>query len=308
MIPTFAGTINESVLSPPSHEPEIALGRVGWPGDDDIVDLGTADNDGATLLKVTLHRGGYPGDIPKPGEAAGYRVRVRVMGPVFDVPPKGTEVCVAFPGGIGMVAGAGVLLGSLTRTPDHQFSATATKIDAGTERDLILKGRAVTMTMHSPTGSGPEPYVSLTPEDGIQALDADGFGFLVKDQAVTIFAPDEDGDAKSIVRLTKSQIMIANRDANGAPCSVTLGDQEVCLAGLASNSFTPGANLGAAATAATPAVVGVGTAAAVAAWVAALTVWATAVTSAVNALAPGSIAVPLPPMPMAPSATINIQP
>jgi hypothetical protein len=227
---------------------------------------------------------------------------------VFDVPPKGTEVCVAFPGGIGMVAGAGVLLGRLQRTPEIQFNATKTKLDVGPDQDLVLKGRSVTLAMYNPDDpTQVEDFVSMSPDGGIQAINRFGFGFHVDDDAVIIFAPDTSGDAKTIVRLTKDQLTLANKGDAGQ-AAITLKDAEVCLAGLASNSFTPGANLGAAATAATPAVVGVGTAAAVAAWVAALTVWATAVTSAVNALAPGSIAVPLPPMPMAPSATINLQP
>lgn len=310
MIPVMAGTINEQALVPPRAEPEIVMGLVGWPNDDDIADMGTADNDGATLLKITMHRGAFPGSEPAPGEAAGYRVSVRVPGPVFHLPPKGTEVIVAFPGGVGMVPGAGVLLGALARTPDHQFSRTAVKIDAGPGRDLVLKGRAVTLTMHAPSGSGPEPYISITPEDGIQALDADGFGFLIKDEAVTIFAAAEDGKAKTIVRLTREQLTLANRDADDAPCSLTLADQEVCVAGLVSNSFTPGANLGALATAATPAMVGVGGPETWAAWLAALGTWQAAVVAAFSAATPPVTVTfpPLPPPPCAPSATVNVQP
>ncbi|HPG76859.1 MAG TPA: hypothetical protein PLU61_11820 [Rhodoglobus sp.] len=242
----FAGTINESILNPPSHEPEIALGRVGWPGDDDIVDLGTADNDGATLLKVTLHRGGYPGDIPKPGEAAGYRVRVRVMGPVFDVPPKGTEVCVAFPGGIGMVAGAGVLLGSLTRTPDHQFSATATKIDAGPDRDLVLKGRSVVLTRHNPDGTGAEDFVSVSPDGGIQALTADGCGVVLKDQTITLFVADA-GDAKSVLSVTKDAMRLMQKVSATKTTVVSIAEDVVSIVGKTFRALCGNVALGIAA-------------------------------------------------------------
>lgn len=250
MIPTFAGTINESVLSPPSHEPEIALGRVGWPGDDDIVDLGTADNDGATLLKVTLHRGGYPGDIPKPGEAAGYRVRVRVMGPVFDVPPKGTEVCVAFPGGIGMVAGAGVLLGRLQRTPEIQFNATKTKLDVGPDQDLVLKGRSVTISDYE------NRFLAVGPDTGMLMSDADGTTVQMKDRTLVIMVPGDDKVARAVLSLSVDAIGLVHKSDAGMTV-LQMGDAKFQALGL-QGMFVFGATLiGAAATPATAAVVGV---------------------------------------------------
>lgn len=287
--------LNEASLLP-RQDPELAieLGTVGWFGDDDHADLGTEDNDGTSLVKVTLYRGQQPYDQMEPGQARGHRVLARVMGPAFYVPPVGTEVVVAFPGGFGLTPGAAIILGTLGRTPSIQFGKQKAKLDVGPDQDLVLKGRSVTMAMYNPENPNlVEDFLSISPEGGIQAVDRKGFGFVIKDESVVIFAPDpDDGDAKTIVRLTKSELMLANKDAGGNQCCIVLKDQEVCMAGLVVNSCTPGANLGAASSAMTPVIVGAGGVAAWTAWLAALA-----------AMSP-----PVPPPPCAPSATINAQP
>lgn len=298
----FAGTINEQVVRGERRTPELELGVVGWPGEDTVCDIGSADNDGRTLVRVTLHRGGGPGDEPKPGEAAGYRVSVRVTGPLFYVPPKGSEVLVAFPSGFGMAPGAGVLLCTTGATPAEQFSETQAKLDVGADSGLFLKGKSVKLGMYNPDDpTDVEDFVSLSPDGGIQAINRNGFGVHIDLDAVTIFAPDENGDAKSVLRVTKDEIMLANKDSGGALSTLTLKQQEVCSAGLVFNSCTPGANLGALATAATPAVIGVGTAATLTAWLGAFTAWMATVSTFCSAPTPGA-------PPLAGSATVNVQP
>jgi hypothetical protein len=301
----FAGTLDESSVMPPSQGLSIELARVGWWSDtSEHADVTADDLNGRTLIRCTLLRGGMPDQVPPEGEARGMEVRVQPLGPLFDVPLEGSLVVIGFPGGFSQTAGAGFLLGVLGTTPD-QYSKTAVKLDAGADRDRVLKGRSVTMTMHSPTGAATESFVSITPADGISACDADGFGFVVKDQSVTLFAPDAGGDAKTMVRLTKDQLTLANKDSGNNVCSLTLKDKELCAAGLVFNTMAPGTNLGATASAATPAICGVGTAVAVQAWLTAFDAWVTNVQSVLSGLGV-PIAIPLPPNLLVPSAAVNV--
>lgn len=301
---------SDSGALPPSPSMTIEMGRVGWfpDNDSDIADVSDAELGGRTLVKVTLVRGAHPDDVPPEGEVRGMQIRARVLGPVYYVPPKGTEVLVAFPGGFEQTPGAAVILGTLGATPSSQFSTERLKFDVGDDADILIRGRRVTLTAPSPTGGATEPFISITPEDGISCCDHEGFGYVIKDHAVTIFAPDPaDGDAKTVVRLSKDDLRLMNKDSGGNVCSLTLKDKELCAAGLVFNTCAPGTNLGSAATAATPALTGVGTAAAVGVWIAALTVWVTNVQNALNGLGV-PIAPPLPPMPVLASSAVNIQP
>ena len=59
---------NEHDLFRSDDEPLVfEPGTVGWDEDDAHADLGTATNDGNTLVKVTLFRGRDPSTTPKPG-------------------------------------------------------------------------------------------------------------------------------------------------------------------------------------------------------------------------------------------------
>lgn len=242
--------INESSLSP-HRDPDLAieLGTVGWFGDDDHADLGTEDNDGTSLVKVTLLRGQQPYDQMEPGQARGHRVLARVMGPAFYVPPVGTEVVVAFPGGFGMTPGAAIILGTLGRTPSIQFGKQKAKMDVGPDQDMVFKGRSITLAMYNPEDpSLVEDFISMSPEGGIQAVDRKGFGFVIKDESVVIFAPDpDDGDAKTIVRLTKEDLTLASK-ADPLPAAITLKDGEVKATGSQFTAFTASAAIGMLAT------------------------------------------------------------
>ncbi len=290
----------------------IELGVVGWPGDDDHADVSADDLNGRTLVKVTLLRGGTAFDTEIPdGEARGTRIRCRVKGPDYYVPPKGTEVMIAIPAGFGLTDGAPVIIACMGATPDIQYSKTKAKFDYGPDVDVMFKGRSCTMLMYNPDDpTQAEDFISISPEGGIQAVDRNGFGLAIKDNSVMLFAPGADGDAKTIVRLELGQLTLANKDDGGNQCGLTLTEQEVTAAGIVFNAFTPGANLGAAAAAATPAMTGVGGVASWATWLSALGTWQAAVVTAFGAATPPVAVVfpPLPPPPCAPSATINLQP
>lgn len=238
--------INDPMLYPAQESAlSIELGTVGWYGEEDHSDLGTDENDGTSLVKVTLYRGQQAYDHMEPGAARGHRVLARVMGPAFYVPPIGTEVVVAFPGGFGLTPGAAIIMGTLGRTPSIQFGKQKAKLDVGPDQDLVLKGRSVTLCMYNqddPTTV--EDFLSISPDGGIQAVDRNGFGFAVKDESVVIFAPDPaDGDAKVIIRLTKDSLTLAAK-SSPLPAALTLQDGEVKATGSQFTAFTPTVAMG----------------------------------------------------------------
>jgi len=220
------------------------LGRVGWDGEDDHADLGTTANDGTTLVKVQLYRGKDPLEELKEGAAQGYKLRARLSGwPIWAVPPKGTEVMLLFPGGFATTPGAGVIVACPGHNPNNQFSKTCLKIDAGPDQHLILKGKSVCLTMHSPTGSGPEPFVSISEDGGIQAVDADGNGWVIQNGEVSLFAADG-GDTKTVVRLSKTGLDIAQKVSAVKTTLVTITNDVITLMGATFRALCGNVSLG----------------------------------------------------------------
>ena len=79
----------------------IELGTVGWDDRDEHFDLGTEDNDGHTIVFVTLFRGrDIASSDQTPDAAQGHKVTARMGKPARAVPEKGSTVLVARPAGI----------------------------------------------------------------------------------------------------------------------------------------------------------------------------------------------------------------
>ena len=144
-------------------------GTVGWSDVDDHVDLGTPDNDGNTLVRVTLFRGRERGTAPKPGVAEGHQVLAQLASGFFRVPPTGTRVMVGFPSAFATTPGAAVIVSTLERSPDAQFNATKAKIDVGPDQDLVLKARSITITDYQ------DRFLHIGP-DGVMLQDEAGNG------------------------------------------------------------------------------------------------------------------------------------
>ncbi|KAJ8134485.1 hypothetical protein OY671_012302, partial [Metschnikowia pulcherrima] len=121
-------------------------GTVGWDDAGDHFDLGTYDNDGSTLVRVTLFRGRDSSVRPVPGQADGHRILAQLGGGLFRIPPKGTRVMVGFPTAFATTPGAAVILCTCEPSPDSQFGAGKAKLDVGPDQEIILKGKAVTLT------------------------------------------------------------------------------------------------------------------------------------------------------------------
>lgn len=89
------------LLDDPTREDtgSIEMGTVGWSDRDEHFDLGTEDNDGHTLVLVTLFRGRDLTEPLTPAAGQGQQVVARMGKPARAVPSKGETVLVARPAG-----------------------------------------------------------------------------------------------------------------------------------------------------------------------------------------------------------------
>ena len=239
--------LNEQDLFRAPDEPLVfEPGVVGWDDTDEHADLGTPDNDGNTLVRVTLFRGRQSGTPPPPaGQADGHRVLAQLGGGFFRVPPKGTRVMVGFFTAFATAPGAAVILGTLERAPDAQFSATKAKIDVGADTDLVLKGRSVTITDYG------NRFLHVGPE-GVMLQDDKGNGVVMQNGAILIFVADA-GDAKTLVQLTKDEVGVLQKDSGFVKLK---GGSATVFANKSAAVVAGNVMLGAKATPATPALTG----------------------------------------------------
>jgi hypothetical protein len=178
-------------------------GTVGWDDADDHVDLGTADNDGATLIRVTLFRGRDPSVPLTPGVAQGHKVLAQLGGGFFRVPPKATRVMVGFPTAFATSPGACVIVCTLERSPVMQFSATKAKLDVGPDQDLVFKARSVTISDYD------NRFLHVGP-DGVMLQDEAGNAVVMMKGAILSFVADG-GDAKSLLQITKDEVSLLQK-------------------------------------------------------------------------------------------------
>lgn len=174
---------NEVDIFGPAREFEHTLvehGTVGWDGVDAHFDIGVggAAEDGPTLVRVQLFKGRDVTRPVTPTIAQGTKVLVQISWPFFVIPPKGTRVLVAFPGGDIQTPGMGMIIGAYAPSPTTQFSGTRAKVDLGANIDLVLKARSVTLTDYG------NRMIHLGPDGGVQAFDETGSGFQAKAGAV----------------------------------------------------------------------------------------------------------------------------
>lgn len=231
-----------SILGASEDRGGIELGVVGWPGDADHADVSAQDLNGRTLVKVTLLRGGTPFDTDVPdGEARGTRIRCRVKGPDYYVPPKGTEVMVAIPAGFGLTDGAPVIIACMGPTPDIQYSKTRAKIDYGPNIDLVIKARSVSLVSYNAINpDDAEDFIAVGPDSGIHLGAKEGHGLVLKDDELSMFITDAD-DAKTVVRLGKTMIELVSKDSSNALTKLEMGNKTFSFA---SEKFFAFANQG----------------------------------------------------------------
>jgi hypothetical protein len=231
----------------------IEHGTVGWEDVDSHLDIGTAGapEDGPTLVRVQLFKGRDVTRARAPAIGQGTKVLVQISWPFFVVPPKGTRVLVAFPGGDVQTPGIGMIIAAYAPSPTTQFSATRAKLDLGANLDLVIKARSVTLTDYG------NRMVSLGPDGGVQAFDETGSGFQAKAGAVFGMGSQT---LTLIVQSSGSVSSAINLDANGATMGsssamVKVKGSHVVLAGGDCAVNTKTVTLGLLATLLTPAAI-----------------------------------------------------
>ena len=242
----IAENTNEQDIFGPRDEPLVfEPGTVGWDDTDEHFDVGTADNDGNTLVRVTLFRGRDPNVRPRRGVADGHRILAQLGGGLFRIPPKGTRVMVGFPTAFATSPGAAFIVCTSERSPDSQFGAGKAKLDVGPDQEIILKGKAVTLTDYD------DRFLHVGP-DGVMMQDENGNGVVIKSGAIMIYVADG-GDAKTVVQLTKGEMSLLQKDTG----FVKLKDGVATLFANKSACIVAGnVLLGAQASPATPALTG----------------------------------------------------
>jgi hypothetical protein len=210
----------------------VEAGTVGWYDDAEYYETATgADGQSVALVKVQLYRG-RPAWDDVSDRGRGYPVKVRVNGwPIWSVPPKGTEVLVAFPGGDADTPGNGVIIACPSDNPPNQFGRTQVKFDPGKEHSVVIKGKKVTVTMHAPTGTGTEDFFSINPESGLQIIDKSGNGLIIKDGNISVHLVDASKAVDTAIMLTSKAINFVTEKA--VRLSLTKA-----LAAISGNEFT----------------------------------------------------------------------
>lgn len=261
--------INDAELLDPAPDLRVhnAWGTVGWAGDPDVLDgLGKDEEDGVTLVKVTLFRGSPQGKPEaEDGAANGYQVRVQPSGPGWRIPPKGTRVMVSFADGDIRTPGNGLIIGEVGTSPRKQFGRKKVILDYG-DADVVITGKSVTLLADgNPEGKsdkGKRHLVSVSANGGAQ-MASGGCGVFVmgKDDkgkwvgSVQLKAIDEDGMLCTSGVFGQSAIGLMNSSPT-APTkgtAVNLKNGNVTITGVSCVVQTGSVMLGALATAATPA-------------------------------------------------------
>lgn len=167
---------------------QVFLAQAGWDDTDDVFFAGTTEDDGHTLVRCQLFSGR---DITKehtPDRAQGTKMVCHVADGVFKVPVKGARVYVLVPHGMEGVAGAGVIIASVTPGPERKSNITEGEITlagtAGQGRVRIKADGSVTLyTNDTNTDDGTAIFLRISPTKGLEfcspfgriKFDASGF-------------------------------------------------------------------------------------------------------------------------------------
>lgn len=122
-----------------SGECVVHMGTVGWDEVDEHADIGTAENDGFTFVRVTLYAGRQFADPHKPDIAQGHKILCNIGSGISRIPPKGTRCFVLMPVGLEEVTGSGCIFQTIERSPQEQFSKDRITMDFGSDKDLVIQ-------------------------------------------------------------------------------------------------------------------------------------------------------------------------
>ncbi len=137
----------------------VQLGTVGWANVEEHVLLGDLDNDGHTLIRVTLYAGRTQGTPAVAGVADGHEILCHAADGVFRIPPKGARAYVIIPAGMEGLTGAGVIVATvnpgleLKRNPVD--GDTVLSAPGGGEAQVLVK-KDGSVTIHTTDTNTPE--------------------------------------------------------------------------------------------------------------------------------------------------------
>lgn len=207
------------------HEPtkaSIERATVGWPGEvgSQHIELGDATNDGRTLLHVTLYRGSAPGAPLTPdGKANGFQILAQLLGPIWYIPPLGTQVLVAYPDGEAAAQGAAVIVGTMGPSPPHQFLNRSVVLDYS-GMDVVIKGKSVSILSEDDDAANPSKKVrhviSVSGPGGCQMMDDSGSVCSIGGEnlggvfQVRTASPSGNGMMACMLSVTQKQISLIN--------------------------------------------------------------------------------------------------
>ncbi|HEU4729977.1 MAG TPA: hypothetical protein VFT22_18900 [Kofleriaceae bacterium] len=190
-------------------------GTIGWDGEDEHADLGTVSNDGTTLVKVQLFRGRDTSEPVKDGVSQGHQILARIGGPIWYIPPKGTQCFVVFPGGFQDTPGIGLLVPAYPgKSPSIQFSKTRAVLDFGPDMDVVIKGKSVVLSDYN------NRYFAVGPTTGIKCGDIDASGFCLKGGQWLMYVANA-GNATAGLKLaaTEASMMLNDGQTQGVTMS-----------------------------------------------------------------------------------------
>lgn len=210
MIPAYARVAEDQDINP--HRAPMPQsfyrGTIGWKSNDEHHDLGTDSNDGHTFVRVTLHSGLNKNNTEQPegGVSEGLQVLCQVMGPLHWIPQKGTAVMVAFPEGNISAPGAGVIIGSIGKSPGIQFDHLKPKLDFGPDQTFTVKAGQIILSTYN------DDYIALGSAFGIKIGNKEGTGGQIKGTKI-IFYSAFLGDAKSVLEIDIDKISIVQKES-----------------------------------------------------------------------------------------------
>jgi len=244
----------------PPQPGQIQEGVVGYPGTNEIVELGNEAGDGKTLVRVTMQFNASKSSPTEEGFPTGARILARLGTRIGDIPPRKTRVLVAFPGRgpLGIPdfesPGAGVIIAVIADDPEPRYFGREKVVFDFRGRDVVIMGNSVSlMSLEQRDGRTVGHVMSVSQEGGAQLV-SDGSGVFAFNGEVNVKTVDAKGNLRTAVVLTHDELGLINTDdvfitAKGGQLSLIAGK----YIGITSSSIGLGPNP----TPATPIVVGV---------------------------------------------------
>lgn len=221
----------------PDTEPHsyLEIGVIGHEDVDAAYDIGT--NGGPIFARVQLFTGrDFTQDL-KADRMQGAEILARVRSGLSSLPPKGTEVLIAFPRGMETKPGAGVIIAELSRVQntatygnlaENELCLAPGSADA-IARILMKANNSINLYTKTPANKG--MLISMDPStDTISIVNSKGYGIIIDPTGIKLTAKDsgiqlgDDGNSKFIskkqTQIDGATIMLGSVGVPGANSAI----------------------------------------------------------------------------------------